>query len=95
MQIEDKEKIERPLVGRLKILGYILLGFSMAAIAWPLIPEIEKDEEILAGEILPELAEPPPINAYLAGAAFALVGTACLLIAWRKKNAFQPENSIR
>lgn len=63
-------------------MGFILLAFALITIIWDFLPAAEDEFE----EILLEIEEaPPPINSYLVSSAFAIVGSSCLLIYWKKK----------
>lgn len=89
MELENnKGTVELKLIGRLKFLGYLLIGLSVVALLWPLLPEFE-DEEI-EEELLLEL--PQPLNPFMVSGAFAIVGISCILISWRKR--IEQENSL-
>jgi hypothetical protein len=77
----DKKQIEHQLIGRLKILGWMLLGFSLVAFVYSFFPEAEETEE----ELVAEFSEPPPLNMIVVTVALASVGAGCVAIAWKKK----------
>lgn len=82
----DNQTIEHLLIPRLKVMGFILVTFSLIAFTCALIPQ----EEELEQEILTELSEEPPLlNMFLVSGTLAMVGTACVFIAWRKRNAIK------
>ncbi len=77
---------ERTLNKRLKFIGYILISFAAITLIWDFFPEEEEEFD----EILLEMEEaPPPMNPYLISATFALVGSSCLFIYWKKKSALK------
>lgn len=88
MEPENKGTVELKLIGRLRFLGYLLIGLSVVALLWPLLPEFE-DEEI-EEELL--LERPEPLNPFMVSGAFVLVGISCILISWRKRVG--QENSL-
>jgi hypothetical protein len=80
--VEKQPETEKTLNKRLKFIGYILIGFAVITLAWDFFPEEEEEFD----ELLLEMEEAPaPINPYLISATFALVGSSCLLIYWRKR----------
>ncbi|MGH2611885.1 MAG: hypothetical protein ACRDFB_02415 [Rhabdochlamydiaceae bacterium] len=85
--VEKQSETERTLNKRLKFIGYILIGFAAITLIWDFFPEEEEEFD----ELLLEMEEtaPPPINSYLISATFALVGSSCLLIYWKKKAALK------
>lgn len=67
-------------------MGYILISFAAITLIWDFFPEEEEEFE----ELLLEMEEtPPPMNPYLISATFALVGSSCLFIYWKKKTALK------
>lgn len=89
----DKVQIEKKLIPRLKVLGIVLLFFSLIAISYSFFPN--NPENPLEDEISLDFTDPPPMNMYLVAAAFCSVGATCITIAWRKKNAFKESDSDR
>jgi len=103
--------IEKKLLPRLKIMGYLMLTFCLAAFVFALtvkeetevigplpqegftdpeqteaVSEIELSSE--EGQL--ELNPTEVLNFYLVSFIFAVVGTSCFLIAWKKrKKLFQ------
>ncbi len=66
-------------------MGYILFVFSAIAIIWDFFPTAENELD----ELLLEIEEaPPPMNLYLVSSTFAVVGSSCFLIYWKKKRSF-------
>jgi len=95
-KIIEKVRIEKQLVPRLRILGFILLAFSLFAFAWSFFPEGAEEELLVEEELLSEFAETPPMNPYVVAIALASVGITCVAIAWKKKNAeLQAETADR
>jgi hypothetical protein len=76
--------LEKQLNVRLKFMGLLLLAFAAITVIWDFLPtaENELDELILEIENTPD-----PINPYLISSTFALVGSSCLFIYWKKKTA--------
>jgi len=89
----DRSQIEKKLIPRLKVLGIMLLFFSLIAFSYSFFPS--SSEDIAENELSLDFAEPPPMNMYLVAAAFCSVGATCITIAWRKKNAFKDSDSDR
>jgi hypothetical protein len=90
--------IERKLLPRLKLVGYIMYTFCLVsltyAIVGPGMPELELAANNynltqLAGlpleEELPELPHNEVLNYYLISSVFAVMGTGCFIIAWKKR----------
>jgi len=92
----DNPQIEKQLLGRLKILGCILLLFSLCALFYNMIFSSPDEIEILEKEIAEELDDPPePLNPFFVSTVFSIVGTGLLVISWRKKKKLfssSPEN---
>lgn len=64
-------------------MGYLLLLFAVIAGIWDFFPTVENELD----ELILEIEEaPPPMNPYLVSSAFALVGSSCLFIYWKKKS---------
>lgn len=84
----DKETIEKQLIPRLKYLGMLLFCFSLMAVSYSFLPQ-DPEEAMVTEEdgLFPEFVEPAPLNMYMVAISFAIVGSACLIISWRKKNA--------
>lgn len=91
-----KPQIEKQLVGRLKVLGCVLLVFALIALFYNVMPSFTNEVDALDQEIALELdEEPAPLNPFFVSSVFGLVGAGCLLISWKKrKNLFSssPEN---
>lgn len=84
----DKETIERQLIPRLKYLGMLLFCFSLIAVSYSFLPQDPEEAMMMEEDALfPEFIEPPPLNMYMVAVIFAIVGSTCLVISWRKKNA--------
>jgi hypothetical protein len=65
-------------------MGYLLFVFAAIAIIWDFFPAAENELD----ELILEIEEtPPPMNPYLISSTFALVGSSCLLIYWKKKTS--------
>ena len=82
-----KQEIEKKLIPRLKIVGFILFAFCLITAIYSFIPfqeELEIEDALLT-EI--EEAQLAPLNPYTIAIAFGIVGAACVTIAWRKKRA--------
>ena len=63
-------------------MGYILLSFALITIIWDFFPAAQNELD----ELLLEIEEvPEPINPFLISSTFALVGSSCFLIYWKKK----------
>ncbi len=89
--------VEKQLIGRLKILGCILLVFSLGALFYNLIFSGSDEVAALEKEIAQELEEeqPEPLNPFFVSTVFSVVGTGILLISWKKKKKLfssSPEN---
>ena len=88
-QINDKPQIEKQLVGRLKVLGCVLLVFALVALFYNIMPSFSNEVDALDQEIALELDEPAPLNPFFVSSVFGLVGAGCILISWKKrKNLF-------
>lgn len=71
-------------------MGYLLFVFSLIAFVWDYFPTAENELD----ELILEIEEaPPPMNLYLVSSAFALVGSSCFLIYWKKKRSFSDNHS--
>jgi hypothetical protein len=89
-------EVERKLIPRLKFMGYVMYFFCLLSFVFALtikeeeellISELETNSEIpaiLTDESELELAATEVLNFYFVSLVFALVGTACFLIAWKK-----------
>jgi hypothetical protein len=81
-------RVEKKMLGRLKVFGCILLVFSVAALFYNLI--FSSDEvDALEKEIAMELEEeqPDPLNPFFVSTVFTIVGTGLILISWKKKKS--------
>ncbi len=78
-----KKDIEKQLVERLKLVGFILIGFAVAASLYALIP-IDKAEET-EQLFLEELEELEPLNPLLVSTIFSGAGSSCLWISKKKR----------
>jgi hypothetical protein len=85
----ETEEIKRKLVGRLKVLGIILLVFSVMAFSYSLLPDAGEEAVILEEELLEELEQPPPLNMILVSVSFALVGILCVVFSFRKQRELE------
>ncbi len=75
-------EVEKELHKRLKFIGYIMFVFAVITIIWDFFPAAENELD----DLFLELEEtPPPMNPYLVSSAFAVVGSSCFLIYWKKK----------
>lgn len=94
---QDPKKIEKQLIPRLKVMGYILLIFAVITISYrftlhtPPQPEFElfNDEEAAAGfsfieDDEAELLPSNPNTYYIFSSLFTLVGLLCITTARRK-----------
>lgn len=88
----DPTQIDVQLISKLRIMGFILLAFSVVAFIFSFFPEQFDEAELLIEE---ELEAPLSLNTYTISAAFAFVGSGCMWIAWKRKNGFKTENSDR
>ena len=93
--------VEKKLLPRLKFMGYVMYAFCLAAFLFALIIETEifgarglaeqsPIEAISELELMPEntLLEFDPtevLNFYFVALIFAMIGSACFFIAWKKK----------
>jgi hypothetical protein len=79
--------VEKQLISRLKMLGCILLVFSLAALFYNLVFSGSDEVDALEKEIAMELEEeqPEPLNPFFVSTVFSVVGTGILLISWKKK----------
>lgn len=73
------------LIKRLKILGFILLFFSIIALGHYFFPLVTSEIDLLEKEIAQELEEPEPLHPLLISSVFSVVGMSCLVISWKKK----------
>jgi hypothetical protein len=87
----EKSRIERQLIPRLKILGFILIFFAAFALVYSFFPEGEEEEIAVEEDLLTMLSEPPPFNLYIVAIALGSVGITCIAIAWRKKKNAEPQ----
>lgn len=90
-----KPQIEKQLVGRLKVLGCVLLVFALVALFYNVMPSFTNEVDALDQEIALELDEPAPLNPFFVSSVFGLVGAGCILISWKKKKSLfssSPEN---
>jgi hypothetical protein len=86
--INLEPRVEKKMLGRLKVFGCILLVFSVAALFYNLI--FSSDEvDALEKEIAMELEEeqPEPLNPFFVSTVFTIVGTGLILISWKKKKS--------
>lgn len=84
-----KPQIEKQLVKRLKILGWVLVVCAAGALIYKYLPQTEDDYAALEEEIENE----PPLNPFFVSAIFGLVGTSCFFISWKKKKSlFSPSS---
>ena len=79
--------VEKKMLGRLKVLGCILLVFSLGAPFYNIIFSVSDEVEALEKEIALELKEEQlePLNPFFVSTVFSIVGTGMLLISWKKK----------
>ncbi|MGH2612179.1 MAG: hypothetical protein ACRDFB_03910, partial [Rhabdochlamydiaceae bacterium] len=61
----------------------IMIAFAAITIIWDFFPATENELDALILEIE---ETPPPMNPYLVSSAFAVVGSCCFLIYWKKKS---------
>jgi hypothetical protein len=76
-----KPLLEAQLLRRLKWLGCLLIAFAIAALFFERLLD-DPDEMFLLEE---EVEKLPPLNPVLVSSIFAMVGSACLLIYWKKR----------
>ena len=88
-------KIEKQLIRRLKILGFLLIFFAAATHFYRFIPTAVDELDMLEEEIVLELDNPPPLNPFFVSSVFAIVGASCLLISWKKNKTVSssPQNT--
>lgn len=93
---KDKPQVEKQLIGRLKVLGCVLLAFALVALFYNLVPNFSDEVDALEKEISLELEEEPaPLNPFFVSTVFGLVGTGCIFISWKKRKRIfsaSPEN---
>lgn len=98
--------IEKKLLPRLKVMGYLMFMFCLAAFTFALIVKEETEVigtpsqegfsepdqieavskiELLSEEGQLELNPTEVLNFYLVAFIFAIVGSTCLLVAWKKR----------
>jgi len=79
--------VEKQLIGRLKVLGCIMLVFSLGALFYNPIFSAADEVAALEKEIAMELEErpPEPLNPFFVSAVFCAVGIGILFISWKKK----------
>ena len=80
--------VEKQLLPRLKILSFILLFCSLAALAWDFLPA---EEDALDAFLLEMEEAAPPMNTHLVAGSFATVGALSLIIYWRKKKSLSQQ----
>lgn len=81
----NHQEIEKQLIPRLRKLGFILMAFSVVALASTLLPEEEQELTVSEESFMPDFEETPPLNMYIVAMIFASVGAGCITIAWKKK----------
>jgi hypothetical protein len=89
-------QVEKQLIGRLKVLGCMLLVFALGALFYNLVFTSTDEVAALEKEIAQELEEEPePLNPFFVSTVFSVVGTGILFISWKKKKQLfssSPEN---
>jgi len=91
----DRFQTEQKLIPRLKVLGFILMFFSLIAFSYSFVPNDPLEEVVVDEELMAAFGKPPPMNMYVVAAVFCSVGATCITIAWRKKNAFKTSDPDR
>ena len=84
---------EKALISKLRFMGFLMFTFLALTFGYSLIPENPENKMLAEEDIAPEVAEIPPLNPYLIMASFAIVGTLCFIIAWRKNKTFNTESN--
>ena len=89
-----KPQIEKQLIGRLKMIGWILLGCAAAALVYKYIPQTTDEHDVIDQELSAGTKEEAPLNPFFVSSVFGLVGTGCFFISWKKKKSLfsSPEN---
>lgn len=99
------KEIEKQLVPRLRFMGIVLLFFCFSTLGYALFasPYLSSEDETVpildeesiglpssTDELTPlELTQNERLNLYIVATSFALVGTCCLTLAWRKKKQIE------
>lgn len=88
--------LEKQMIKRLKILGLLLLCFSLISVAYTVTLLDKKTEEnnLFEASIDIELEEAPPLNPWFISICFAVVGAGCLLIVRKKKRLKENDPSL-
>jgi hypothetical protein len=95
--------IEKQLIFRLKSIGCVIVLFGLISLCYAVLsspypyngPSIEPSDKELSASLIsipsdvhPETNEKRDLNLYWVTGIFAMIGTLCLVIAWRKKKKF-------
>ncbi|MBY0528900.1 MAG: hypothetical protein K2P51_01780 [Rhabdochlamydiaceae bacterium] len=90
---QEKNEIDQQLLPRLKLMGYILLVFSLCAIGYSFFEE--SSSELTEVETLEEEFEESLkvryFNSYIVASSFITVGSALFLCAWQKQRSFRSQ----
>ncbi len=85
---KNRRRIERSLLSRLKVLGFILLGFSALFLFYAFT--YSPTETILIATDLPgdgfckEFLAHETLNFFIVSGIFFIIGAACVLISWQQ-----------
>jgi hypothetical protein len=91
----DHQEIERGLLPRLQVLGFILLGFGLIAFTWavlysPYPPPLEDLLDEKEASLGMPVSEPKRLNFFAVSAIFTTVGLSCLVFV--KRRSKEPES---
>ncbi len=96
---KNRRLIERILLHRLRILGFILLGFSILFFFYALthspseeVTAAASKAEVLSTDFFSEECSPhDTFNFFSVSAIFALVGASCLMTSWKHSKKTNPK----
>ena len=85
---KNRRRIERSLVSRLRILGFILLGFSILFLFYAftyspsetLLMAASQAEEAICEEFLPH----ETLNFFIVSGIFLILAAACIFTSWKQ-----------
>jgi|GEM_PF-1789694 len=85
---KNRRRIERSLLSRLKVLGFILLGFSIVFLFYAFIYS-PSETVLIATEdtgdgFCKEFLAHETLNFFIVSAIFFIIGLACVLISWKQ-----------
>ncbi len=92
---EEKAAIDQELLPRLKLMGYILFGFSLCAIAYTFFEQPSPSSEFAELETLEEefeeMLQVRYFNSYIVASSFITVGSVLFLCAWQKQRTLRSQ----